>query len=140
MADTGYNWDDTWTSGGTSVDGDSVADDGNAESDAISLDGKAACLISITLTEGDVGAPDGNPVTVYILGGVDDTVTYESELYGGSPWSFTITPTTQNTSVYKLFSVDPGAYDDFKIKVVNTCGRALATTVRYKTATIPAAS
>ena len=46
MADTGYNWDDTWTAIDAAValtQGETTTDN----SDTIDLDGKAACLISI---------------------------------------------------------------------------------------------
>ena len=117
MADSGYNWDATWTNSGQ--DDAALGDDAGLLSDAISLDGKAACLVSISLEEEDAETPDGGPVTVYVYHGADDTINYESHLYGGSPWSFTITPTTASQFVRKVFLVDAGSYDDFKVYVFN---------------------
>ena len=139
MADTGYNW------GAWAFVQDADPSDWNAEAladnatetsgTAISLDGKAACIIGIGLYEDNTGAIDG-VVTVYVLGETD--VAYE-ETTIGSPWSFTITP-VQNDTVYKQFAIDPKYYDNFKIAVKNESGQELAVTVKYKTATIPPAS
>lgn len=139
MADTGYNW------GAWAFVQDADPSDWNAEAladnatevsgTAISLDGKAACLIGIGLYEDNTGAIDG-VVTVYVLGETD--VAYE-ETTTGNPYSFTITP-VQNDTVYTQFSIDPKHYDNFKIAVKNESGQELAVTVKYKTATIPVAS
>ena len=139
MADTGYNW------GAWAFVQDNVPSDWNADAladnateisgTAISLDGKAACIIGIGLHEDNTGAIDG-VVTVYVLGDTD--VAYE-ETTIGSPWAFTITP-VQNDTVYKQFAIDPKYYDNFKIAVLNEAGQELAVTVKYKTATIPVAS
>lgn len=139
MADTGYNWG-AWAfvqdADPSDWDAEALADNATETSGtAISLDGKAACLIGIGLYEDNTGAIDG-VVTVYVLGETD--VAYE-ETTIGSPWSFTITP-VQNDTVYKQFAIDPKYYDNFKIAIKNEGGQALAVTVKYKTATIPAAS
>jgi len=127
MADTGYNWG-AWAAmqkGAADWTADALADSGTETGDATSLDGKAACLVSVALAEDNTGAIDG-VVTVYVLGDCDGT-NYE-ETGNGSPWSFTITP-VQNDTVYKVFAVDPAYYDDVKIAVENEA-----------TATIPVAS
>jgi len=138
MADTGYNWDDTWTNSGQNDA--ALANDAGLASSTISLDGKAACLVSISLEEEDANTPDGGPVTVYVKHGADDTINFESQLYGGSPWSFTIVPTTASQTVRKVFVVDAGSYDDFQVYVYNECGYELQLTIQHKFATIPAAS
>jgi len=137
MAETGYNWG-AWAfvqESASDWDADALADNGTDTSDALSLDGKAACIIGIGLYEDNTGAIDG-VVTVYVLGETD--VAYE-ETTIGSPWAFTITP-VQNDTVYKQFAIDPKYYDSFKIAVKNESGQELAVTVKYKTATIPLAS
>lgn len=139
MADTGYNWG-AWAAVQDADPSDwtdeALADNATETSGtAISLDGKAACIIGVGLAEDDTGAIDG-VVTVYVLG--ESGVAYE-ETTIGSPWSFTITP-VQNDVVYKQFAIDPKYYDNFKIAVKNEGGQDLAVTVKYKTATIPVAS
>lgn len=140
MADTGFNWDAAWTfvkdDAGTDWDADLLADNGTEVSNtAIDLDGKAACEVGIALAEDNTGAIDG-VVTVFVLGygGIAD-----EETTTGTPWSFTITPVTNDT-VYKRFAVDPASYGDFKIAVLNESGQELAVSVKYRTATIPVAS
>ena len=140
MADTGYNWG-AWAAVQDADPSDwtaeALADTATETSGtAISLDGKAACIIGIALTEDNTGAIDG-VVTVYVLGDTDGTNYEETTI--GSPWSFAITP-VQNDTVYKQFAIDPKYYDNFKIAVENQGGQELAVTVKYKTATIPVAS
>lgn len=139
MTDTGYNWG-SWAfvqdADPSDWSAEALADAATEVSGtAISLDGKAACIIGIALAEDNTGAIDG-VVTVYVLGETD--AGYE-ETAIGSPWSFTITP-VQNDTVYKQFAIDPKYYDNFKIAVKNEGGQELAVTVKYKTATIPGAS
>ncbi len=141
MAETGYNWDDTWIfvqdDASSDWDADLLADNGTEISAAaVSLDGKAACEVGIVLYENNTGAIDGI-ATIFVLGsgaGIGD-----EETTIGSPYSFTITP-VQNDTVYKRFSVDPGSYGSFKIAVFNECGQELAVSVKYRAATIPVAS
>ena len=139
MADTGFNWG-AWAfvqdADPSDWSAEALADNATEISGtAISLDGKAACIIGIGLAEDNTGAIDG-VVTVYVLGETD--VAYE-ETTIGSPFQFTITP-VQNDTVYKQFSISPAVYDNFKIAVKNEAGQELAVTVKYKTATIPVAS
>lgn len=144
MADTGYNWGD-WAfvkdDGGTDWDADALADNATEISNtAISLDGKAACIIGVGMLEA-AGAIDG-VVGIYVLG--ETGVAYEEvgatiAAPIGSPWYFTITP-VQTDTVYKQFAIDPKYYDNFKIAIRNESGQSLAFTVKYKTATIPVAS
>lgn len=139
MADTGFNWG-AWAfvqdADPSDWSAEALADNATETSGtAISLDGKAACIIGIGLYEDNTGAING-VVTVYVLGETD--VAYE-ETTIGSPYSFTITP-VQNDTVYVQFAIDPKYYDNFKIAVLNEAGQELAVTVKYKTATIPVAS
>ena len=146
MAESGYNWG-AWgfvqKSGGGDWDDLAIADDALPYSAAISLDGKAACIISLQLVEDNTGAVVANSVTVAILGDTDGT-NYE-DLPGlagaqvGCPYKFTITP-VQNDTVFAVFNVDPKYYDNFKVVILNESGQGLVTDVRIKTATIPPAS
>ena len=139
MADSGYNWG-AWAfvadADPSDWDAEALADNATEISGtAISLDGKAACIVGVGLYEDNTGAIDG-VVTVYVLGETD--VAYE-ETTIGSPFQFQITP-VQNDTVYKQFSINPQNYDNFKIAVKNEGGQELAVSVKYKTATIPVAS
>ena len=139
MADTGYNWG-AWgfviKSGGGNWDDLAQADANFAFSQAIALDGKAACLIGIELDEDAAGAPDANGLNIYILGDSGDG--YE-EYDQGNSMSFNVLA-VQSDVVYIQFSVDPKDYDNFLIGIYNDCNVAIDTTVRVKTATIPVAS
>ncbi|MCK4625011.1 MAG: hypothetical protein KAV00_06860 [Phycisphaerae bacterium] len=140
MANTGHDWG-AWAfakdDGGTDWNADALADNGTETSNtAISLDKKSACEVGIALYEDNTGAIDG-VVTVFVLGSGGGIADEETTI--GSPWSFTITP-VQNDTVYKRFSIDPGAYGDFKIAVKNEGGQELAVSVKYRTADIPVAA
>lgn len=145
MADTGYNWG-AWAfmlKSAGNWDNDAIADDGIETGDATSLDGKAACIVSIQCVEDNTGAVVANSVTVAVLGDTDGT-NYEdapglAAAQVGAPYKFAFTP-VQNDTVYIVFNVDPKYYDNFKISLVNESGQELAFDVRYKTATIPVAS
>lgn len=139
MADTGYNWDANWSPMQKSGDwtSDAIADTAIETGDALSLDGKASCLVSVTVVEDDTGAIDGN-LTIFVLKNVDGT-NYEQADGTGSPQTILITP-VQNDTVYKTFTVNPANADSIKIAAENQGGQELALTVKYKFATIPAAS
>jgi len=141
MADTGYNWAAAWVfaknGAGADWNANALANAATLTSNtAISLDVIAACEVGIALYEDNTGAITG-VVTVYVLGSGGGIADEETTI--GSAYSFTITP-VQNDTVYKRFSVDPGAYGDFKIAVTNASGQELAVSVKYRTATIPVAS
>ena len=140
MADTGYNWGD-WAFAQNEDPADwnasPLVDNATEISGtAISLDGKAACEVGIALAEDNTGAING-VATIYVLGSGGGIADEETTI--GSPWAFTITP-VQNDVVYKRFSVSPADYGDFKIAVLNEGGQELAVSVKYRTATVPAAS
>lgn len=145
MADTGYNWSDAWAFVQLSAgdwDGDASADDAIQTSDPISLDGKAACIIGITVDEPDNDAVAADSVTIAILGDAGDAYENVLALAGagiGSPLQFVMTP-VQNDNVYVLFSIDPRDYDDFKVCIMNESGANLVLTVQIKFATVPVAS
>ncbi len=137
MADTGFNWEASWsvldaaivlTQGGTITD----------QSAEIDCDGKASILISIdTDYSNDVKATAG--LSISILRDVDDTV-YESA--NGAAVVFEM-PFTINTFERKTIALDCSQFQ--KIVLVqdwgNTTGGAVATTATaYKFSTVPVAS
>ena len=137
MADTGYNWDDSWTTIDAAIaltTGGTIAD----TSDAISLDGKAACEVSIDVDYSDhAKATDG--LHVYILRDVNGT---DYEDVDDLPWGFEM-EFTQNGTNRRVFSVDPGMISRFKVYLAwgNTTSSSVATVATsYRCATIPAAS
>ena len=97
MADTGYNWDASWTSvdaavvltqGGTTTD----------SSDALEIDVKAAALISIDADYSDHAKATGG-LFVYLLRETGDG-SYETAADGA--WGFEM-PFTQNGTNRKVF-------------------------------------
>ncbi len=141
MADTGYNWDDTWTE----VVAATVQQEGEGSvvytSAALSLDGKAACEISID-TDYSAHALSGVGLVVQILRecGTGD---YEDPVNNTDvPWGFEMTHTNNGTN-RKVFTLLASQFMDFKIHLSweNATTDAVATTdvdIRY--ATIPVAS
>lgn len=137
MADTGYNWADTWTDeySGTLTQGATDAD----TSDAISLDGKAAIAISVDADYSNHAKATGG-LYVYIcrdINGAD----YEVEADG--PWGFempfTQSGTHRQTFVLSADSFGPG----FKIYLDwdnSTASSAVTVVTKYKFATVPVAS
>lgn len=146
MGETGYNWDDAWSfvqmEAGDWDSDDSQDDEIQIASTAISLDGYAACVVGINITEPDGHAPAANSVTIGILGDTGDA--YENTLAlaaagYGNPMQFKVTPIVSD-SVYVVFSVDPRDYSAFKPTIMNESGVNLDFTVQFKRATIPVAS
>jgi len=138
MADTGYNWDASWTAAQQSGDwtANALADNATeTTTTAIDMDGKAACEISVAAFE-DTGAIDG-VVTVYVLGDTDGTNFEQTDI--GNPFGFTFTPVTSDTT-YVRFRILGSDYSKFHIAIFNESGQSLAMTVKYRQATIPAAS
>lgn len=137
MADTGYNWDASWTS----VDSSIVLTQGGTTTDssaALDLDGKAACLISIDTDYSNHAKATGG-LFVYIIQETGDG-SYEAEADG--PWGFEM-PFTQNGTNRKVFFLSAANYDTFKIHLDwdNSTSSAVATTrTDIKYATIPVAS
>jgi len=137
MADTGFNWDATWTAidaaivltqGGTTTD----------SSDVLDLDGKAAALISIDVDYSDHAKATGG-LSVFLLRETGDG-NFESEADGA--WGFEM-PFTQNSTNRRVFFVDAGQYQKFKIHLDwdNSTASSVATIrTDIKYATIPVAS
>lgn len=144
MAATGHDWG-AWAYVQLSAadwDGDALADDGTATSDAITLDKKSSCIVGISITEDNTGAVVADSVTIAILGEVFGTYEDAPGLAGaqvGRPQKFKITP-VQNDTVYLTFEIDVQAYPLPKICVVNESGQELTIFCKYKPADIPVAS
>jgi len=137
MADTGYNWDDTWTAIDAAI---ALTQGGTTEdfSAAIDLDGKAACLISIDTDYSDHAKATGG-LFVFIERETGDG-SYELEADG--PWGFEM-PFTQNGTNRRVFFLSASQYQKFKIHLDwdNSTASSIATTrTDIKYATVPAAS
>lgn len=141
MADTGYNWGAaahvTYNTG-TDIDDIAVADEGTLTSDEVSLDGIAACEVSVKTIEDNTGACDGN-VNIYVLGSDNDPDSEGWQDSADGVPHYTIDQ-AQNATERLRFSVDPVQYGSFKVYVYNEAGQEVALTINYRTATIPAAS
>lgn len=141
MADTGYNWGTAAHveyNAGTPVDDIALADEATLTTDEISLDGLAACEVSIKTIEDNTGACDGD-IYVYVLRSDNDPDSEGWQAIGDANWGIAIDQ-EQNTTKRVTFEVDPGLVSSFKILVDNDCGQEVALTINLITATIPAAS
>ena len=137
MADTGYNWDASWTAidaaialtqGGTTTDNSATID----------LDGKAACLISIDTDYSDDAKATGG-LSVFIVREVGDG---NFEVEADNPWGFEMV-FTQNATNRKVFFLSAAQWQKFQIHLDwdNSTGSSVATTkTDIKYATIPVAS
>jgi hypothetical protein len=137
MADTGYNWDASWTA----IDAAIVLTQGGTTTDTsaeIDLDGKAACLISIDTDYSDHAKATGG-LFVYLLRETGDD---SDEAEADGPWGFEM-PFTQNGTNRKVFAISAAQFQKFKIHLDwdNSTGSSVATTrTDVKYATIPVAS
>lgn len=138
MANTGYSWSSYSAVQKAASDwsADALADAATETGDSISIDVKAAAVVSITAVEDNTGAIDGD-CTVYILGDIDGTNFEEPSI--GNPFSVTFTP-VQNDTVRILVPVDPRIYKNFKVAIENQAGQEVAISVKLATANIPVAS
>ena len=137
MADTGYNWDASWTA----IDAAIVLTQGGTTTDSsatIDLDGKAACLISIDTDYSDHAKATGG-LSVFILRETGDG-SFESEADGA--WGFEM-PFTQNSTNRRVFFLNDAQYQKFQLHLDwdNSTESSVATTqTDIKYATIPVAS
>lgn len=136
MAETGYNWG-SWTACGvaavTLTAGGTILE----VSDAIDLDGKAGCLISVAATYSNHAKATGG-LELAVLDDANGTYQAQADIVAG--WEI---PFTQNDTRLFVFSVDPKHHQLIKIMHDwnNTTGSSAVTiTTQYKTATIPVAS
>jgi hypothetical protein len=136
MADTGYNWG-AWTQCGVEAvvltTGGTILE----ISDAIDLDGKAACEVSIEATYSNHAKATGG-LEIGILGECNGTYQVQADIGAGFEMIF-----TQNATNRERISVDPQQYGTFTIMHDwnnTTAGSNVTITTRYRTATIPVAS
>lgn len=136
MANSGIDWSAhttlinnvTLTQGGTIYN----------VSDAVDLDMKAACEISIDAAYSDHAKATGG-LRVSVLRDIDGT-NYEDE--NSKAMQFEM-PFVQNDSVLKAFSISAADFSKFKIRIDwdnTTSSSSVDVTVRYKTGDIPPAS
>ncbi|MEN6332963.1 MAG: hypothetical protein ABFE01_01815 [Phycisphaerales bacterium] len=137
MADTGYNWDTSWTEefSGTLTQG-GTTDDTSA---AISLKGKAAVAISVDADYSNHAKATGG-LFVHICRDINGG---DFEVEADGPWSFEM-PFTQAGTNRQTFVLDAMAFGpSFKIYLDwdnSTSSAAVTVVTNYKFATIPAAS
>jgi hypothetical protein len=137
MADTGYNWDASWTA----IDAAVVLTQGGTTTDnsaTIDLDGKAACLISIDTDYSNHAKATGG-LSVFI---VRETGDGSFEVEADNPWGFEMVFTQSGTN-RKVFFLDAAQWQKFQIHLDwdNSTASAVATTrTDIKYATIPVAS
>jgi hypothetical protein len=139
MPDTGFNWS-AWTFLQKSAgdwENDAITNTNNEASDLTSLDGKAACEISMEFV-GGTGTVATPYVTVHILGDIDGAGLTEDITNSGAR-SFVVVPVV-STTVYKRFSIDPAMYGSFVVNIENESDITVTMDVRIRTATIPVAS
>lgn len=138
MANTGYTWGSYAAVQKSAGDwsADALADAATELGDSTSIDGKAACVVTVTAVEDNTGAIDGD-VTVFILGDIDGTNFEEAAI--GTPYAVNFTP-VQADAVRVIVPVDPRIYKNFKVAVENQSGQEVAITVKIATADIPVAS
>lgn len=136
MAETGYNWG-AWTACGvaavTLTAGGTILE----LSDAIDLDGKAGCLVSIAATYSNHAKATGG-LEIAVLDDANGTYQAQADIGVGLEMIF-----TQDDTRLFVFSVDPKYHQLIKIMHDwnNTTGSSAVTiTTQYKTATIPVAS
>lgn len=136
MADTGYNWG-AWTQCGVEAVVLTTAGTILEISDAIDLDGKAACEVSIEATYSNHAKATGG-LEIGVLGECNATYQAQADIVAGFEMVFTQAATNR-----ERISVDPQQYGTFKIMHDwnnTTASSNVTITTRYRTATIPVAS
>lgn len=123
-----FDWSGTYTA---LVNAQAIADTADNTSAAVSLDGKLAAKVGVTVA---YGATASEGVKVYVLGLVDGT-NYETE--ADKPWGFKM-PATVSTTHRRVFTIPASLYDSFKILITNDSGASVTVDVDYDTATAAA--
>jgi len=129
------SWSALTYSTGTDITAIDVNDEATLTSDAVSLDLKVACEISVKWVEGNDGACDGD-VYVYVLRDTDGT---NYQTIDDNPALGCVIDATQNTTRYKTFTIDAAEVSDFKILVDNDSGQDGDLTIKYRTAILTTA-
>jgi hypothetical protein len=138
MADTGYNWQTSWSAmpiGAGDWTDKAVNDSATDTGDALDCDGTASVQVSVTAVEDNTGSIDG-VVTVYFLRDCDGT---HYETPSTASYAAAFTP-VQNSTVYWSVALDCSLWNKFKVACVNEAGQQLVLSVKYLFATVPAAS
>jgi len=142
MAEVGINWS-AWTAATYNVGTPWTAIDAGGGvtllGDAIDLDNKIACEVSVLLLEDEATAITAD-VSVSIKGDTDGTnFEHSTSQVAPQAWELRVTPVVSD-SVYKRLAVSPKYYGSFKIDLYNIHADIIKTTVKYRTGTVPAAS
>ena len=136
MAETGYNWG-AWTACGVAAETLTTAGTILLVTDAIDLDNKAACLVSISATYSNHDKATGG-LEVAILDDANGAYQEQADIGAGLEMIFTKAGTR-----LLVISVDPKYHQLFKIMCDwnnTTADSNVIITIQYKTATIPVAS
>jgi hypothetical protein len=143
LAKASIDWDTSWAfvdySTGTDWNAVDIANGADLTSDAISLDEKIACEVSVTVVEDNTGACTGN-VSVFICRDVDGTnyEDYTEDTDNDAPGlACTIVP-VQNKTRRKTFTIFADELSSFKIAIDNASGQTLTTTVKIRYAVMMA--
>lgn len=140
MASAYYDWDANWTvveDGTGAITARALADEADLVSNAISLDGKAACEISVVAVEDNTGACDGD-LLIYICRDTDGT-NYEdftADDDNDSPALMGIIDAVQAKTKRRTFTVDAGEVSSFKVALDNDSGQELAVSIKVRYATL----
>lgn len=136
MAETGYNWGE-WAQCGVETVVLTTAGTILKISDAIDLDGKAACEVSVAVTYSNHAKATAG-LEIGILRESNGTYQAQADIVAG--WEMVF---TQNATRLEVFSVDPQQMRTFKVMHDwnnTTASSNVTITTRYRTATVPAAS
>jgi len=136
MADTGYNWG-SWAQCGVEAVALTVGGTILEISDAIDLDGKAACEVSIEATYSNHAKATGG-LEIAILSECNGTYQAQQDIGVGFEMIF-----VQNDTVRESVKIDPQKFGTLKIMHDwnnTTADSNVTITTRYRTATVPVAS
>ena len=136
MAETGYNWG-AWTACGVAAETLTTGGTILLVTDAIDLDGVAACLVSISATYSDSAKATGG-LEVAVLDDANGAYQEQADIGVGFEMIY-----TQAGTRLLVIPIDPKYHQLFKIMCDwnNTTESSTAIiTIQYKTATIPVAS
>lgn len=135
------DWDASWTvvtySTGTAWTSVAIADEADLTSDAMSLDGKVAAEISVTVVEDNTGACNGD-VYVHVCRDTDGT-NYEdftADDDNDNPALLMVIDATQNKTRRKTATIYADEVSSFKIAVDNDCGQEVAVSVKVRYAVL----
>lgn len=137
MGSAYYDWDTNWTD---LYGPAALADEADVLTDAISLDGKATCQISVIAVEDNTGACDGN-LYIYCCRETNGTgfEDFTADDDNDSPALIGVIDPVQAKTRRRVCTIDASEASDFKIALDNDSGQELTVTVRVRYATIATA-